>query len=165
MLVKESGARSWVYRFMIRGKSSDIGLGPAVGADAVSLAAARDLAAALRLKVKAGVDPLAQRLEAATAAVAAAQASKVAPASRAVSSLLESALARSLDRRRAGDSFPRRRSRRLRTMTQFFRLDLDRAKSLGTVVQRSISRRRLRIDTSVARPIFTVSRSPALISS
>lgn len=78
LLVKESGARSWVYRFMLRGKSRDIGLGPAVGTDAVSLAAARDLAAALRLKVKAGIDPLEERLGAATAAVAAAQASKVA---------------------------------------------------------------------------------------
>ena len=78
LLVKESGARSWVYRFMLRGKSRDVGLGPAVGSDAVSLAAARDLAAALRVKVKGGVDPLEERLGAATAALAAAQASKVA---------------------------------------------------------------------------------------
>ena len=28
-LVKESGARSWVYRFMLNGKARDIGLGPA----------------------------------------------------------------------------------------------------------------------------------------
>ena len=78
LLVKDSGARSWVYRFMLRGKSRDVGLGPAVGSGAVSLADARDLAAALRLKVKAGVDPLAERLETATANAAAAQASKVA---------------------------------------------------------------------------------------
>ena len=78
LLVKDSGSRSWVYRFMLRGKSRDVGLGPAVGSGAVSLADARDLAAALRLKVKSGVDPLAERLEAATATVAAAQASKVA---------------------------------------------------------------------------------------
>lgn len=78
LLVKESGARSWVFRFMLRGKSRDLGLGPAIGGDAVSLAAARDLAAALRLKVKAGVDPLTERQEAATAALVAAQASKVA---------------------------------------------------------------------------------------
>ena len=77
LLVKETGARSWVYRFMLRGRSRDLGLGPAIGADAVPLAAARDLAAALRLKVKAGVDPLEERLGAAVAAVAAAQASKV----------------------------------------------------------------------------------------
>ena len=78
LLVKEGGARSWVYRFMLRGKSRDLGLGPAVGTDAVPLAAARDLAAALRLKVKAGVDPLAERLQAATAATASAQALKIA---------------------------------------------------------------------------------------
>jgi integrase len=78
LLVKESGSRSWVYRFMLRGKSRDVGLGPAIGSGAVSLAEARNLAAALRLKVKAGVDPLAERLEAASATVAAAQASKVA---------------------------------------------------------------------------------------
>jgi integrase len=78
LLVKDSGSRSWVYRFMLRGKSRDVGLGPAVGSGAVSLADARDLAAALRLKVKSGVDPLAERLEAATATVAAALASKVA---------------------------------------------------------------------------------------
>ena len=78
LLVKDSGSRSWVYRFMLCGKSRDVGLGPAVGSGAVSLATARDLAAALRLKVKAGVDPLAERVEAATATVAAAQASKLA---------------------------------------------------------------------------------------
>ena len=37
LLVKESGARSWVYRFMLNGKSRDIGLGPA-GPDGISLA-------------------------------------------------------------------------------------------------------------------------------
>ena len=78
LLVKDSGSRSWVYRFMLRGKSRDLGLGPAVGSGSVSLATARDLAAVLRLKVKAGVDPLEERLDAATATVAAAQASKVA---------------------------------------------------------------------------------------
>jgi len=78
LLVKESGARSWVYRFMLRGKSRDVGLGSAVGTDGITLAEARDLAAALRVKVKAGIDPLEERLDAATAAVAAAQASKVA---------------------------------------------------------------------------------------
>ena len=78
LLVKESGSRSWVYRFMLRGKSRDIGVGPAAGIDAVPLAAARDLAAALRIRVKAGVDPLSERLEAIAAAAAAAQMSKVA---------------------------------------------------------------------------------------
>lgn len=78
LLVKESGARSWVYRFMLRGKSRDIGLGAAAGTDAVPLAAARDAAAALRVAVKAGNDPLEQRQRAAADALAAALAATVA---------------------------------------------------------------------------------------
>lgn len=78
LLVKETGARSWVYRFMLRGKSRDVGLGAAAGPDAISLSAARDLAAALRLKVKAGIDPLAERQREAAEALAAAQAAQVA---------------------------------------------------------------------------------------
>jgi integrase len=78
LLVKPSGARSWVYRYMIAGKAREIGLGPASGPGATSLAGARDLASALRLKVKAGVDPLAERERAAAEALAAAQAAKVA---------------------------------------------------------------------------------------
>lgn len=77
LLVKDSGARSWVYRYMIAGKSRDLGLGPAAGPGAISLADARDLAAALRLKVKAGTDPLAERQEAEARARAAEQAAKV----------------------------------------------------------------------------------------
>ncbi len=50
LLVKPSGARSWVYRFMLNGKSGDIGLG-AAGQGALSLAGDRDEAAALRSKV------------------------------------------------------------------------------------------------------------------
>ena len=78
LLVKEGGARSWVYRFMLRGKSRDIGLGPAAGTDAVTLADARDAAAALRVKVKAGIDPLEQRQREAAQALAAAQTATVA---------------------------------------------------------------------------------------
>ena len=77
LLVKESGARSWVYRFMLNGKSRDIGLGPA-GTDGISLAQARDARDALRLKVKAGIDPLDERQRDAAEAVAAAQAAQVA---------------------------------------------------------------------------------------
>ncbi|WP_300974582.1 site-specific integrase [Sphingomonas sp. LHG3406-1] len=77
LLVKESGARSWVYRFMLKGQSRDIGLG-AAGAGGVSLADARDKAAALRLKVKAGIDPLQERQQKAAEALAAAQAAHVA---------------------------------------------------------------------------------------
>ena len=78
LLVKETGARSWVYRFMINGKSRDVGLGAASGHDAVSLADARDKAAALRLKVKSGVDPIEERDRDAAQARAAAQAAKIA---------------------------------------------------------------------------------------
>jgi integrase len=77
LLVKETGARSWVFRFMLNGKARDIGLGPA-SSDGISLAAARDLASALRLKVRAGIDPLQERLETAAQAAAAAQAAKIA---------------------------------------------------------------------------------------
>lgn len=77
LLVKESGARSWVYRFMLNGKSRDIGLGPA-GPDGISLSQARDARDALRLKVKAGIDPLEQRQREAAEALAAAQAAQVA---------------------------------------------------------------------------------------
>ena len=77
LLVKDSGARSWVYRFMIAGKSRDIGLG-AAGPGNISLSDARDLAAALRLKVKVGIDPLQERQQEAAQALASAQAAKVA---------------------------------------------------------------------------------------
>jgi|TARA_R100000049_G_C1954972_1_gene107584 integrase len=77
LLVKPTGARSWVYRFMLNGKSRDIGLG-AAGQGGMSLANARDEAAALRLRVKAGIDPLEERDREAADALAAAQAAKVA---------------------------------------------------------------------------------------
>ena len=77
LLVKESGARSWVYRFMLNGKSRDIGLG-AAGPDGISLSQARDARDALRLKVKAGIDPLEERQREAAEALAAAQAAQVA---------------------------------------------------------------------------------------
>lgn len=77
LLVKESGARSWVYRFMLNGKSRDIGLG-AAGPGGITLADARDAATALRLQVKAGVDPLEQRQRIAAEALAAAQAAQIA---------------------------------------------------------------------------------------
>jgi integrase len=78
LLVKDSGARSWVFRFMLNGKSRDVGLGAAAGPDAISLSNARDLASALRLKVKAGIDPLEQRQRRAAEAIAAAQAANIA---------------------------------------------------------------------------------------
>ncbi|MCA3721351.1 site-specific integrase [Phenylobacterium sp.] len=77
LLVKPTGARSWVFRFTLRGKTRDLGLGDA-GPDGVKLSEARDLAAALRLKVKAGVDPLEEREREAAEALARAQADKIA---------------------------------------------------------------------------------------
>ena len=77
LLVKESGARSWVYRFMLNGKSRDVGLGTA-GTGGISLAGARDARDALRLKVKGGIDPLEERQREAAGALAAAQAAKAA---------------------------------------------------------------------------------------
>lgn len=78
LLVKKSGARSWVYRFMLNGKSRDVGLGAAAGPDAISLSDARDLASALRLKVKAKIDPLEERQREAAQALAAVQAAEIA---------------------------------------------------------------------------------------
>jgi integrase len=77
LLVKESGARSWVYRFMLGGKSRDVGLG-AAGVGGISLATARDARDALRIKVKAGTDPLEERQRRAADAIAEAQMAKVA---------------------------------------------------------------------------------------
>jgi integrase len=62
---------------MLNGKTRDIGLGSA-GHGGISLADARDLASALRLKVKAGIDPLQERHRLAAEALASAQASQVA---------------------------------------------------------------------------------------
>lgn len=77
LLVKESGARSWVYRFMLKGRSRDVGLG-AAGPGGISLSAARDSASALRVKVKAGIDPLEERDRAVAEALAAEQAAIIA---------------------------------------------------------------------------------------
>jgi hypothetical protein len=54
----------------------EMGLGPARGPDAVSLADVRDKAAPLRRLVRNGVDPIAQREAEAAAAMAAAQAAR-----------------------------------------------------------------------------------------
>lgn len=86
LLVKESGARSWVFRFMLDGTSRDMGLSRCPealellrksGGDDLTLAQARDVAAIYRLKVKAGIDPLAERQRAEAEALAAAQAAKI----------------------------------------------------------------------------------------
>jgi integrase len=78
LLVKDTGARSWVYRFMLHGTARDMGLGTAAGPDAVSLQDARIEAGKLRAEVKAGTDPLLERGRKAAEAAAQAQAVKVA---------------------------------------------------------------------------------------
>ena len=77
LVVKTTGARFWVFRYSLRGKTRDLGLGDA-GPDGVKLADARDLAAAMRLKIKDGIDPLEEREKEAAEALAKAQAEKVA---------------------------------------------------------------------------------------
>lgn len=87
LLVKDSGARSWVYRYMLNGKSRDIGLSNCPEAVAMlkgsasarlTLVQARDVAAIYRMKVKCGTDPLEERHRKAADALAAAQAARVA---------------------------------------------------------------------------------------
>lgn len=87
LLVKDSGARSWVFRFMLDGKSRDVGLSRCPEAvellrqskgQELTLAQARDIAAIYRLKVKAGIDPLEERQREAAEAIAAAQAAQIA---------------------------------------------------------------------------------------
>lgn len=86
LLVKESGARSWVFRFMLRGKARDVGLSKCpeavellrqTGAADLTLAQARDVAAIYRFKVKAGIDPLKERQQQEAARAAAEQAAFV----------------------------------------------------------------------------------------
>ena len=76
LLVKASGARSWVLRYTLHGKTRDVGLSRCPEAlllleqserEELSLAQARDLAAIYRLKVRAGIDPLSEREQQAAA--------------------------------------------------------------------------------------------------
>ena len=62
LLVKKSGARPWVFRYMLDRQSSDIGLGAASGPNVISLAEARDKAIDLRRLVQSGLDPLQERM-------------------------------------------------------------------------------------------------------
>lgn len=66
--VSEGGAKAWIYRYMIDGRQRWAGLGPYPD---ISLADARDAAAAFRKKIRAGVDPLDEKHEAAATARAA----------------------------------------------------------------------------------------------
>ncbi|KQT08488.1 integrase [Methylobacterium sp. Leaf399] len=64
LVVDPSGAKRWVMLYRLAGKRREMGLGPVLS---VPLAQARDLAAAARGQIAAGVDPVAER-EAARAA-------------------------------------------------------------------------------------------------
>lgn len=75
--VKPSGARSWVLRYRIDGRTHDMGLGSAE-AKGISLASAREEAARIGLLVKRGINPLAERERLALEAQEAAKASKAA---------------------------------------------------------------------------------------
>lgn len=85
LLVKNTGARSWVFRFMLNGRSRDLGLSRCPealallkksGGEELTLSQARDVAAIYRLKVKAGIDPLEERENEAVEKAVAAQAAK-----------------------------------------------------------------------------------------
>lgn len=78
LLVKTTGARSWVYRYMMAGKTREIGLGAAAGPGAVPLKEAREKASDYRRLVKEGVDPLAERERKAAEAAAVAQTASIA---------------------------------------------------------------------------------------
>lgn len=58
LIVKESGSRSWLLRAQVEGKRRDFDLG---SARTVSLADAREKAAALRKLFRSGVDPVAAK--------------------------------------------------------------------------------------------------------
>lgn len=60
LLVKPSGAKSWVLRAQVDGKRRDFGLG---SLSDVGLAAARDAAEDIRRQYRSGVDPVAARKE------------------------------------------------------------------------------------------------------
>lgn len=59
--VQSSGAKSWLFRAMVEGKLKDIGLGSAIGEDAVSLVKAREDAEAMRVGLRSGIVPESER--------------------------------------------------------------------------------------------------------
>src|SRR5687768_8809762 len=67
--VKPGGTKSWLFRFQLRGKSRQMGLGPA---DIVGLAEAREKARDCRRTLLAGADPIEARRRARSAELAAA---------------------------------------------------------------------------------------------
>ena len=78
LLVRPTGARFWLFRYKpTGGKMREMGLGPASGQDAVSLADARAKATDLRLMLRSGKDPLEERAKDAAEAAAQAQAAAI----------------------------------------------------------------------------------------
>lgn len=74
LLVRPTGTRFWVLRYRVAGgRSREMGIGPASGKRAMSLANARVAAAQQKTLVRAGTDPLAKREADAATAKAAAQ--------------------------------------------------------------------------------------------
>jgi integrase len=61
LLVQGSGSATWVLRYSLLGKRRDMGLGPARGTDAISLADVRDIASEARAQIRTGVDPIETR--------------------------------------------------------------------------------------------------------
>lgn len=56
--ITPAGAKSWIYRFAMNGKTRDMGLGPL---HTVSLSVARNVAAESRTLVREGIDPIERR--------------------------------------------------------------------------------------------------------
>lgn len=67
LIIGNAGARKWVFRYTFFGRQRDMGLGSAVD---VSLAQARDAAAAARAAVRDGRDPINERVKNRTAQTA-----------------------------------------------------------------------------------------------
>jgi hypothetical protein len=63
LMVRDGGARSWVFRYRERGtgKQRDLGLGAAAGPGSVALDDARERAGELRAGLRRGVDPAAAK--------------------------------------------------------------------------------------------------------
>ena len=68
--VSKSGAKSWLYKFMLNGRSREMGLG---SLKAVSLANAREKAALCRSSLADGIDPIEARQADRSRAIAADQ--------------------------------------------------------------------------------------------
>jgi integrase len=66
--ITERGTRSWLLRVTVGGKRREIGLG---GYPDVTLAGAKESARVIREKIKAGIDPVAERIAAQNALIAA----------------------------------------------------------------------------------------------